>query len=496
MNRGLYWEIDTLRIKKDGYFDPPYRQTCEEKEFKCREKKDTDNVPEGYEILECPKNGICTNNGDKNAVGYICECSGYPKKHTGYTYADDAMNAVIYYFKSNDWNLSAYTGSKESVLGQGGEGIVVKGTFGGKNVAIKFSRNTHDKEKDAMGRVSIDPICHENILCMITSFADKIDDIDVNCIVTEMIDGYVISKLPDELKTEEENNIFLRDMFTALNAIHREGIIHRDIKPPNIMRKNDGGYKLIDFGTMCELNNEKKCKYEETSNRYVPLEIHEKKDEIYDTYSRDIYALLLTSLYVFEKNLNEILTTYTREDTDIIYNYIKNMIDEENGLYNFYNKAYKEYIPDESVKTQLEEILNTFYNNSGEVFNDNAKSDDEKREYAYKYIQNIINTDQQLIIKYIIRTQSIKYKDILKIVEKSQYQKNTWGEKIGNNIEKFWENTDFPKYDEYIQGFGGVTNEYGRYKSNITVTGGGNYEYKYKKYKKKYMNKKNILHIK
>ncbi|MDR3633221.1 MAG: serine/threonine-protein kinase [Isosphaeraceae bacterium] len=41
----------------------------------------------------------------------------------------------------------------------------------------------------------------------------------------------------------------LRDCLTALSALHREGIVHGDIKPSNVMLKRTGNAKLVDIGS-------------------------------------------------------------------------------------------------------------------------------------------------------------------------------------------------------------------------------------------------------
>ena len=41
----------------------------------------------------------------------------------------------------------------------------------------------------------------------------------------------------------------LRDGLSALSARHREGIVHGDVKPSNIMLERTGNAKLIDIGT-------------------------------------------------------------------------------------------------------------------------------------------------------------------------------------------------------------------------------------------------------
>jgi serine/threonine protein kinase len=44
----------------------------------------------------------------------------------------------------------------------------------------------------------------------------------------------------------------LRDVLAALSALHREGIVHGDVKPANVMLKRTGNAKLIDIGSAHE----------------------------------------------------------------------------------------------------------------------------------------------------------------------------------------------------------------------------------------------------
>jgi len=49
-------------------------------------------------------------------------------------------------------------------------------------------------------------------------------------------------------------------LLDALSFIHKDGVIHRDVNPKNIMLSNDGAVKLIDFGTAKNLNGSGKDK--------------------------------------------------------------------------------------------------------------------------------------------------------------------------------------------------------------------------------------------
>jgi len=86
---------------------------------------------------------------------------------------------------------------------------------------------------------------HPNILTIY-----EIDEIDSeHFIATEFIDGYT---LRDRIRMGPLNAVEALDIgiqiASALNATHSVGIIHRDIKPDNIMLRHDGIVKVLDFG--------------------------------------------------------------------------------------------------------------------------------------------------------------------------------------------------------------------------------------------------------
>lgn len=63
----------------------------------------------------------------------------------------------------------------------------------------------------------------------------------------------------------------LRECLSALAAIHREGIVHADIKPSNIMLKRTGNAKVIDFGFAFDVDD--KTAPRACTPRYAAVEV-------------------------------------------------------------------------------------------------------------------------------------------------------------------------------------------------------------------------------
>jgi eukaryotic-like serine/threonine-protein kinase len=80
-------------------------------------------------------------------------------------------------------------------------------------------------------------------------------------IATEFVDGVTLRQriISEKLKLDEALDIAVQ-VCAALSAAHAAGIIHRDIKPDNIMLRRDGYVKVLDFGLakLTESSHERK----------------------------------------------------------------------------------------------------------------------------------------------------------------------------------------------------------------------------------------------
>ena len=139
-------------------------------------------------------------------------------------------------------------------VGTGGMAVVFKGLDHRLNrlVAIKilkeelaqdaeFRRRFHE-ESQAVAMLS-----HPNIMAVYD--VSRSDGIDF--IVMELLDGITLKQYMQKKGGKlswKESLHFITQIMKALSHAHSRGIIHRDIKPHNIMVLRDGSIKVADFG--------------------------------------------------------------------------------------------------------------------------------------------------------------------------------------------------------------------------------------------------------
>ncbi|XP_035828028.1 serine/threonine-protein kinase 36 [Aplysia californica] len=137
------------------------------------------------------------------------------------------------------------------IIGEGSFGKVYKGRkkFTSQIVALKFIPKMGKSEKELKGlRREIDimrGLKHTNIIELLDSF-----DTDKEVVVvTDCAEGELFQILEDDASLPEEQvRVIASQLVSALYYLHSHRILHRDMKPQNILLGKGGVIKLCDFG--------------------------------------------------------------------------------------------------------------------------------------------------------------------------------------------------------------------------------------------------------
>jgi len=138
-------------------------------------------------------------------------------------------------------------------IGGGGMAVVYKAkcTLLNRFVAIKILRSefTNDEEFVKRFRIeaqSVASLSHPNVV----SIYDVGDQDDVHYIVMEYVDGMTLKEYINKhgaLNWQDAIKITIQ-ICSAIEHAHKNKIVHRDIKPHNILMTKEGIAKVTDFG--------------------------------------------------------------------------------------------------------------------------------------------------------------------------------------------------------------------------------------------------------
>ncbi|MGI6255147.1 MAG: Stk1 family PASTA domain-containing Ser/Thr kinase [Acutalibacter sp.] len=181
------------------------------------------------------------------------------------------------------------------LIGVGGMAYVYKAydRVEGRWVAIKILKEEFSNNSDFLRRFrneskAIAVLNHPNIVKVYdVSFGDQIQ-----YIVMEFIDGITLKEYIEQEGTIrwQEAVHFTTQILMALECAHEKGIIHRDIKPQNIMLLQDGTIKVADFGIARFLQSETQTMTDKAIGSVHYIAPEQARGD-YITDKADIYSL-------------------------------------------------------------------------------------------------------------------------------------------------------------------------------------------------------------
>ena len=141
----------------------------------------------------------------------------------------------------------------DQLIGEGGMAVVYRGydLVLGRVVAIKLLRDQYGSDQNFLLRFnreaqSAAKLTHPHI----ANVYDVGHDHDTHYIVMEFVNGPTLKDLIRRQGpfTVEGAAFILRQVAEALDTAHRHGLVHRDVKPQNILVDENGQAKVVDFG--------------------------------------------------------------------------------------------------------------------------------------------------------------------------------------------------------------------------------------------------------
>lgn len=198
--------------------------------------------------------------------------------------------------------MDKYTGKRldaryeiQELIGVGGMAVVYRAydVVEDRIVAVKILKDEFLGNKEFIRRFkneskAIAVLAHPNIVKVYdVSFGTKIQ-----YIVMEYIDGITLKEYISKQGVLEWSDAvyFTRQILSALSHAHEKGVIHRDIKPQNIMLLADGTIKVTDFGIARFSSNETQTMTDRAIGSVHYISPEQAKGSVIDEKA-DIYSV-------------------------------------------------------------------------------------------------------------------------------------------------------------------------------------------------------------
>ena len=235
---------------------------------------------------------------------------------TSKTSATDVLSESIQF---DDGFFTKVLYNRDTILGRGAFGAVYKGYDAGSGcfVAVKEITNTTNMEElrvQVQEITLLKTLIHPNVVSYLgAAMREKMNEWGttepVLCIATELMAGGSIGSIVSNYGPLEEGVVqtYTRDILSGLEYLHNQKIVHRDIKPDNVLISVSGIAKIGDFGESKMLGASMTAKDENLTMKGTPY-FMAPEVLLEDGHGRksDIWSVGATVLQMstFEKKFN------------------------------------------------------------------------------------------------------------------------------------------------------------------------------------------------
>lgn len=182
-----------------------------------------------------------------------------------------------------------------AIIGKGATSVVRLLRSPHEHLVIKSffkTCNPHDIRREIVIHKHLSKLKHKNIIQQTSAF--HLDG-TWHIVMEKAEGGELFEQIePDIGFSESVAQLYFRQLWSAVNEMHQEGIAHRDIKPENILLNKEGVLKLADFGMATVYKNDQNKQRRRLTSRagtrlYAAPEI--LKGDDYDGEMADVWSM-------------------------------------------------------------------------------------------------------------------------------------------------------------------------------------------------------------